>query len=131
MKPRAVEVNGISIGAGRPLALIAGPCVVENSKSALRHAHAIKKIARRVGLPFIYKSSYDKANRSSLASFRGLGLEMGLEILARVKAEAGVPILTDVHSAEEAERARTCCRSPPFCAGRPTCCWPPPGQAAR
>lgn len=101
----AVKVGKISVGADSPLVLIAGPCVVENEKSALRHAKAIRKIARRTGIPFIYKSSYDKANRSSIGSFRGLGLETGLAILANVKKETGLPILTDVHTREEAERA--------------------------
>ncbi len=103
--PGAVKVGKISIGGASPLVLIAGPCVVENAKSALRHATAIQKIAKRVGAPFIYKSSYDKANRSSLGSFRGLGLEAGLSILARVKQETGLSILTDVHTPEEARRA--------------------------
>ncbi len=101
----AVKVGKIAIGAGNPLVLIAGPCVVENAKSALRHAKAIQKIAKRAGIPFIYKSSYDKANRSSMSSFRGLGLEKGLAILQGVKEETGLPILTDVHTPEEAERA--------------------------
>ena len=101
----AVKIGKISVGASSPLVLIAGPCVVENAKSALRHAKAIQKIAKRVGTPFIYKSSYDKANRSSLGSFRGLGLSAGLSILEDVKAETGLPILTDVHTPEEAERA--------------------------
>lgn len=100
-----VKVGKISIGTSSPLVLIAGPCVVENAKSALRHAKAIQKITQRVGIPFIYKSSYDKANRSSLGSFRGLGLKAGLSILAGVKEETGLPILTDVHTPEEAERA--------------------------
>ena len=99
---RMVDVGGIKIGAGRGLVLMAGPCVVENEKSALRHARAIQKIAKRLHLPYIYKSSYDKANRSSMRSFRGLGLEKGLKILAKVKSETGLPILTDVHSPQEA-----------------------------
>ena len=102
---QAVRFGKITIGSGHPLVLIAGPCVVENEKSALKHAQAIQKIAKRLGVPFVYKSSYDKANRSSLASFRGLGIESGLGILARVKEETGLPILTDVHSPDEARRA--------------------------
>lgn len=100
-----VKIGKLEIGAGRPLLLIAGPCVIEDEKSALRHAKKIGRIARRLGFPYIYKSSYDKANRSSLGSFRGLGMEAGLSILRRVKAETGFPILTDVHHPEEAERA--------------------------
>src|SRR5262245_33210003 len=101
----AVKVGKIPVGAGSPLVLIAGPCVVENGQSALRHAKAIQKIAKRIGIPFIYKSSYDKANRSSIGSFRGLGIEKGLAILEDVKKETGLPILTDVHTPDEAERA--------------------------
>jgi len=105
MASREVRIGNVTLGAKRPLALIAGPCVVESEKSAMRHAKAIAKIARSVGIPFIYKSSYDKANRSSMASFRGLGLDTGLAILSRVKKETGLPILTDIHSPEEARRA--------------------------
>lgn len=103
MKP--VHLGKISIGNGRPLALIAGPCVVENHQSALRHAKAIQKIARSLGVPFIYKSSYDKANRSSIGTFRGLGIRDGLSILQAVKKETGLPILTDVHSPAECAQA--------------------------
>lgn len=105
MASRDVRIGNVTLGAKRPLALIAGPCVVEDEKSALRHAKAIAKIARAAGLPFIYKSSYDKANRSSLSSFRGLGLSAGLGILGKVKKETGLPILTDIHSPEEAMAA--------------------------
>ncbi|OGP22200.1 MAG: 3-deoxy-8-phosphooctulonate synthase [Deltaproteobacteria bacterium GWA2_57_13] len=98
---RAVKVGTIAIGAGRPVALIAGPCVIEGRESALRHASLLIEAARRVGIPFIYKSSYDKANRTSLESYRGPGLEQGLEILAEVKKEFGVPILTDVHEKDQ------------------------------
>lgn len=98
---RAVKVGTIAIGAGRPVALIAGPCVIEGRESALRHASLLIEAARRVGIPFIYKSSYDKANRTSLESYRGPGLEQGLKILAEVKKEFGVPILTDVHEKEQ------------------------------
>ena len=105
MTSRTVRVGDIRIGAGHPLVLIAGPCVVENAKSALRHAKAIQKIARSFQVPLIYKSSYDKANRSSLSSFRGLGIDQGLRILEQVKEETGLPILTDVHSPEEVFKA--------------------------
>jgi 2-dehydro-3-deoxyphosphooctonate aldolase (KDO 8-P synthase) len=104
-KTSQVRVGNISIGAGGGLVLIAGPCVVENEKSALRHARAIQKIANRLRIPYIYKSSYDKANRSSHASFRGLGIEEGLLILKTVKEQTGLPILTDVHSPSEAQKA--------------------------
>ncbi len=105
VKSQSVRVGSVQIGDGKPLVLIAGPCVVENDKSALRHARAIKKIADRLKIPLIYKSSYDKANRSSLKSFRGLGIDSGLMILQRVKDATGLPILTDIHSPTEAEKA--------------------------
>ena len=107
MKHHVVRIGSIPVGGDHPLVLIAGPCVVEDHKSALRHAKAIQKIAWRLKVPFVYKSSYDKANRSSIGSFRGLGLKPGLSILRQVKEETGAPILTDVHSPEEcAEAAR-------------------------
>jgi 2-dehydro-3-deoxyphosphooctonate aldolase (KDO 8-P synthase) len=98
---KLVQVRNFEIGAGRPLAVIAGPCVIENRESALRHASLLKEAADRVGVPYIFKSSYDKANRSSATSFRGPGLEKGLEILAEIKRKVGVPILTDVHESEQ------------------------------
>lgn len=101
MTPKIIRVGGFEIGAGKPLALIAGPCVIEGRDSALRHASYLKEVAERVGIPFIYKSSYDKANRTSLGSYRGPGIEEGLKILAQVKKEIGVPILTDVHEKEQ------------------------------
>ena len=100
-----VRLGKISIGDGCPLVLIAGPCVVENKKSALRHAKKIQKIAASLKIPYVYKSSYDKANRTSVDSFRGLGRSQGLRILKEVKEETGLPILTDVHSPEEARLA--------------------------
>ncbi|OGW84192.1 MAG: 3-deoxy-8-phosphooctulonate synthase [Omnitrophica bacterium RIFCSPHIGHO2_02_FULL_51_18] len=105
VKIRQVRIGNIRIGGGCPLVLIAGPCVIENEKSALRHARAIQKIAGRLGIPIIYKSSYDKANRSSIGSFRGVGLDKGLSILKHLKEETGLPVLTDVHSPEEAEES--------------------------
>jgi 2-dehydro-3-deoxyphosphooctonate aldolase (KDO 8-P synthase) len=98
---KLVEVGNFKIGAGRPLAIIAGPCVIESQESALRHASSLKEAADRAGVPYIFKSSYDKANRSSASSFRGPGLERGLEILAEVKRKVGVPILTDVHESAQ------------------------------
>ncbi|HXG50331.1 MAG TPA: 3-deoxy-8-phosphooctulonate synthase [candidate division Zixibacteria bacterium] len=96
-----VIAGGIEIGAGRPLVVIAGPCVIESRESALAHAARLKAAADRAGVPYVFKSSYDKANRSSLASYRGPGLERGLEILAEVKREIGVPVLTDVHERDQ------------------------------
>ncbi len=101
MSLNSVNIGGIEIGDGKPLALMAGPCVIEGRESALRHAYLLKEITDRVGVPFIYKSSYDKANRTSLESYRGPGIEKGLEILAEVKEKVGVPVLTDVHEKEQ------------------------------
>ena len=101
MPKKTVKIGGFEIGAGKPLALIAGPCVIESADSALRHAAALKSIADRVGVPYVFKSSYDKANRTSLGSFRGPGVDEGLKILAQVRHEVGVPVLTDVHEIEQ------------------------------
>ena len=98
---KTVKIGGFEIGGGRPLALIAGPCVIESADSALRHAAALKQIADRVGVPFVFKSSYDKANRTSLGAFRGPGIDEGLKILSKVRREIGVPVLTDVHETEQ------------------------------
>jgi len=92
-----MKLCGFEVGLDRPLFLIAGPCVIESEQLALDTAGRLKEISGRLGIPFIYKSSFDKANRSSYQSYRGPGLEEGLKILARVKAEIGVPVLTDVH----------------------------------
>jgi 2-dehydro-3-deoxyphosphooctonate aldolase (KDO 8-P synthase) len=94
----------VALGAG-PLVLIAGPCVIESDAHAVGLAKAIAAIARRVGIPYIYKASFDKANRTSVRSFRGPGLEAGLRTLAAVKDATGVPILTDIHEPDQAARA--------------------------
>jgi len=96
-----MKLCGFDVGLEHPLFLIAGPCVVESREMALDTAGKLKEIAAAVGVPFIYKSSYDKANRSSGKSFRGPGMEKGLEILADVKKQIGVPVLTDVHAEDE------------------------------
>jgi 2-dehydro-3-deoxyphosphooctonate aldolase (KDO 8-P synthase) len=101
MTTKLVKAGNVEIGGGRPLAVIAGPCVIESRESALRHADTLKKTADRVGVPYIFKSSYDKANRSSVNSFRGPGMVKGLEILAEVKKRIGVTILTDVHEIDQ------------------------------
>jgi 2-dehydro-3-deoxyphosphooctonate aldolase (KDO 8-P synthase) len=106
MAAKKVKVGDIEIGDGRPLAVIAGPCVIESKDSALRHAERLKQAAERVGVPYIFKSSFDKANRSSLRSFRGPGLDSGLETLAEVKRRFALPILTDVHEREQIEAAK-------------------------
>jgi 2-dehydro-3-deoxyphosphooctonate aldolase (KDO 8-P synthase) len=94
---RPVEFGGLSVGGGGPLLLIAGPCVIESEGHAQDIALAVKAIAARAGVPYVFKASYDKANRTSGSSFRGPGLAEGLRVLARVREAAGVPILTDVH----------------------------------
>lgn len=104
--PKAVKIGNTIVGGGNPLVLIAGPCVIEGRESALRHASLLRETARRAGIPFIFKSSYDKANRTALESFRGPGLEEGLKILAEVKKEFGLPVLTDVHEKEQAALAK-------------------------
>lgn len=97
----AFKLCGFDAGLDHRFFLIAGPCVIESEQSALDIAGELKEIATALGIPFIYKSSFDKANRSSGTSFRGLGMEKGLEILARVKREIGVPVLTDIHDISE------------------------------
>jgi 2-dehydro-3-deoxyphosphooctonate aldolase (KDO 8-P synthase) len=101
MATKKVTVSSVEIGAGSPLTVIAGPCVIESRESALRHAERLKETADRLGAPYIFKASYDKANRSAIKSYRGPGLEKGLEILAEIKREVGVAILTDVHESEQ------------------------------
>jgi 2-dehydro-3-deoxyphosphooctonate aldolase (KDO 8-P synthase) len=96
-----VNLCGFEVGLDRPLFLIAGPCVIESREMALDTAGQLRDICRKLGLNFIYKSSYDKANRSSGKSFRGLGMEVGLDILADVRKQIGVPVLTDVHAEHE------------------------------
>ncbi|MEE9499836.1 MAG: 3-deoxy-8-phosphooctulonate synthase [Candidatus Omnitrophota bacterium] len=104
---REVKVRNIKIGGrNNPVVLIAGPCVIESEKSAIRHARAIKEITENLNVPFIFKSSYDKANRSSIRSFRGPGLKRGLAILKKVKSLVKVPVLSDVHSTEEVHEAK-------------------------
>ena len=92
-----MKLCGYDVGPDRPMFLIAGPCVVESRDMALDTATALKELTASLGIPFIYKSSFDKANRSSLGSFRGPGMDKGLEILAEVRETVGVPVLTDVH----------------------------------
>ncbi|OIR10610.1 2-dehydro-3-deoxyphosphooctonate aldolase [mine drainage metagenome] len=98
-----MKLCGFEVGLDKPLFLIAGPCVIESEQMALDTAGRLKEICLKLGIPFIYKSSYDKANRSSGKTFRGFGMEAGLKILEKVKAQIGVPVLTDVHSEDEIE----------------------------
>ncbi len=102
---RVVQVGSIKIGQGSPLALIAGPCVIESCSMVINIARTLKQITSELQIPLIFKASYDKANRTSLRSFRGLGFMQGLQILAEVKAELGLPILSDVHNNHEIEAA--------------------------
>ena len=92
-----MKLCGFEVGLDHPFVLIAGPCAIETEQLALDTASELKDITTRWGIPFIYKSSFDKANRSSIDSYRGLGMEEGLRILQKVKDEVGVPVLTDVH----------------------------------
>jgi 2-dehydro-3-deoxyphosphooctonate aldolase (KDO 8-P synthase) len=103
-RTRAIKVGRLRVGGG-PLFLIAGPCVIESPTHPLKIARRLKEITDELGIPFIFKASYDKANRSSIGSFRGVGLERGLDILATVKAKVGVPILTDVHETSHVAKA--------------------------
>jgi len=96
-----MKLCGFEAGLDKPLFLIAGTCVIESRQMTMDTAGALKEMCAAVGIPFIYKSSYDKANRSSIKSFRGLGMDKGLEILGDVRKRIGVPVLTDVHSIDE------------------------------
>ena len=98
-----MKLCGFEAGLDRPFFLIAGPCVIESEQLALDSAGQLKQITASLGIPFIYKSSFDKANRSSAKSFRGLGMDKGLEILAKVRKQIGVPVLTDIHDIPEIE----------------------------
>ena len=102
---RPVTIAGLTIGGGAPLALIGGPCAIEDERHALMMAERLKRMTADARVPFIYKSSYDKANRSSVHSYRGPGLKEGLRILARVKEATGLPVLSDVHDVAEVEPA--------------------------
>ncbi|GAB4302268.1 MAG: 3-deoxy-8-phosphooctulonate synthase [Desulfuromonadia bacterium] len=102
---REVTIDGVKIGGGKSLVLIAGPCVIESESSTLRHAERLMTICNALSVPLIFKSSYDKANRTSGSSFRGIGMGEGLSILAKVKESLGIPVLSDVHSVEQVAAA--------------------------
>jgi 2-dehydro-3-deoxyphosphooctonate aldolase (KDO 8-P synthase) len=104
-----VKLRNFLIGKGHPLTVISGPCVIESEEHALQTARTLKEMMSHLPVQFIYKSSYDKANRSSFHSFRGPGLEEGLRILAKVKKTYDLPVLTDIHSPEEAKAAAEVC----------------------
>jgi 2-dehydro-3-deoxyphosphooctonate aldolase (KDO 8-P synthase) len=104
-----IEINGITLGGGAPLCLLAGPCVIESPEHALRMAEELASITRRRGVPLIFKASYDKANRTSVASYRGPGLTAGLAVLAEIKKVTGLPVLTDVHEPSHVGPAAEVC----------------------
>jgi 2-dehydro-3-deoxyphosphooctonate aldolase (KDO 8-P synthase) len=103
MKP--VTLGSIKIGSKNPIVLIAGPCVIEDEESTIRHAEGIRKSADKLKIPFVFKSSYDKANRTSIKSYRGPGLDEGLKILKKVKEDIDVFVSSDIHTVEEAKKA--------------------------
>jgi len=102
---RKINIGGIKVGGGEPFVLIAGPCVIETERLARKVAADLKALTAELGIPFIFKSSYDKANRTSVRSFRGPGLEKGLKILKAIREDFGIPVLSDVHRFEEIEKA--------------------------
>lgn len=102
---RTVAVGSVRLGARLPFVFIGGPCVIESRESALRHATALRDLTQRLGIPFIFKASADKANRTSLSSYRGPGFAAGLEILAEVRRTVGVPVVTDVHEPSQVAAA--------------------------
>ncbi|MEK6525598.1 MAG: 3-deoxy-8-phosphooctulonate synthase, partial [Nitrospirota bacterium] len=103
--PHEVDLGPFKVGASQPHFLIAGPCVIESEQIVLETAQRIAEITRTLGMPYVFKSSYDKANRSSISSFRGPGIRSGLAVLRKVREQVGVPVLTDIHSVEEAMQA--------------------------
>jgi 2-dehydro-3-deoxyphosphooctonate aldolase (KDO 8-P synthase) len=107
MTMHPVTISSITIGSGHPLVLIGGPCAIEGESFMLDMATRLRDITAKAGVPFIFKSSYDKANRTSIRSYRGPGLSEGLEILQKIKDVVGVPVLSDVHEVEEVEPAAT------------------------
>jgi len=102
---RKINIGNIKVGGGEPFVLIAGPCVIESEKLARKVARSLKEMTAELGIPFVFKSSYDKAIRTSVRSFRGPGLDRGLKILQAIREEYGVPVLSDVHRFEEIEKA--------------------------
>jgi 2-dehydro-3-deoxyphosphooctonate aldolase (KDO 8-P synthase) len=106
---REIVLGSVRLGAGNPLFLIAGPCVIESEAHARKMAEQVARIAADAGVPYIFKASYDKANRSSVKSFRGPGLKEGLRILGKIKTELRLPVLTDIHDASQAAPAAEIC----------------------
>lgn len=105
MKTKAVKIGRVKIGGGAPLALIAGPCIIESRAGCLDLARRLADLAKEEAIPLVFKASFDKANRSSVSSFRGPGLGEGLKVLAAVKEQTGLPILTDIHTVEQVKPA--------------------------
>lgn len=101
---KEINIDGITIGNGRPFVLIAGPCVIESEAFALRMARRLKELCAALDVPLIFKASYDKANRSSVNSYRGPGIAVGLRVLREVRENIGLPVISDVHSVQEIER---------------------------
>ena len=117
-----MKLCSFEVGLHRPIFLIAGPCVIESEQLQMDTAGTLKEITAALGIPFIFKSSFDKANRSSGTTFRGPGIERGLEILAKVKRELGVPVLTDIHSEDQIAQVSAVVdvlQTPAFCAAKP------------
>ena len=106
---REIALGSLRLGGGNPLFLIAGPCVIESEAHARMMAEKVAKIATDAGMPYIFKASYDKANRSSLKAFRGLGMKEGLRILGKIKSDLKLPIITDIHEASQAKPAADVC----------------------
>lgn len=102
---KTVAIGSITVGGKQPIALLAGPCVIEGAERTLEIGRAIKEITDRLGIPYIFKASFDKANRSSYSSFRGPGLTEGLEILRHIKNELGVPVVSDIHCSSQVKEA--------------------------
>ena len=105
-RQKQVRINDIKVGADAPFFLIAGPCVIESEESLMRHAEELKRIQEEVDIPLIFKSSYDKANRTSVNSFRGVGIKEGLKLLSKVKKKYSLPVLSDVHTESQVEMAK-------------------------
>src|SRR5882724_5631811 len=108
-RAQTVSVGKIHVGVAQPLVLIAGPCVIESEAHAMKMARRLVKIAAAANVPLIFKASYDKANRSSLHSYRGPGLQAGLAVLGKIKERFGVPVLTDIHEPAQAAVAAEVC----------------------
>jgi len=126
------KIGDIAIGAGHPFVFIGGPCVIEDALQAAELASSLAELTARLGIPFIFKASYDKANRTSIKSFRGPGLDEGLKTLDAVKRKTGLPVTTDIHEiahAEPAAQVVDVLQIPPFWPGRPIC-WSRPAERA-